>query len=386
MNSGALEQMLRSLAPLHEAPNDTAAWETALRGLTLAVPCEQGALVERLGVASNSGFGLTVGTDPAFLREYAQEFHSVDPFAQEDMTRQMIRHGRALHAQELLPGGELGATEFYDRFLRRYGELLHGLGGAFATDEGSHAQVWLLRGGSFNDNERRFLDIFLFHARAALRLRHTLARVECERDTALALMDACCDAMWVVDESGRLLIANDLAEHVLRDGRVLSLRGRHLRATGPLEQDWMQSLLCEVMVATEMSGRPVSRCLALPGHAGPPQLYAVFAPLTMPPAEPRIAVILRDLRQPPPRFDATQLRLLFAFTQTEARVANLLLTGRSTEDIAADWNVRSDTVRAHVKRMLAKTGTRNQGDLQKLLLRLVPNLQSMCRDGDALED
>lgn len=386
MSPTALDRMLGSLAPLHEAPDDPAAWEAALHGLTRAVPCEQGALVERLGAASNSGFGLTVGTDPAFLREYAQEFHHCDPFAREDASRHLIRHGRAMLAHEVLLGRELGETEFYSRFLRRYGDLLHGLGGAFATADGSHAQVWLLRGGSFDEDERRCLDVFIAHARAALRLRRTLARIERERDTALALMDACCDAMCVVDESGRLLIANDHAEHTLRDGSLLSLRGQHLHAARTLEQDWVEPLLRELQATSDATGQPATRCLALPGQSGAPQLYAVFASLTQPPAAPRFAVILRDLRQAPPRFDATQLRLLFGFTQTEARVANLLLTGRSSEDIAIDWNVRSDTVRAHVKRMLAKTGTRNQGDLQKLLLRLVPNLQSLCRDGDALEE
>jgi DNA-binding CsgD family transcriptional regulator len=349
------------------------------------VPCEQGALVERLGVASNSGFGLTVGTDPAFLREYAQEFRRCDPFAREDASRHLLRHGRAMAAHEVLLGRELGQTEFYKRFLRRYGDLLHGLGGAFGTADGSHAQVWLLRGGRFDEDERRCLDVFIAHARAALRLRRTLARIERERDTALALMDACCDAIWVVDENGRLLIVNALAEHTLRDGRLFSLRGRQLRAARALEPDWVEPLLRNVLDSSAHAGRPVPRCVALPGQLGMPHHYALFAPLTQPPAATRVAVILRDLHQDPPRFDATQLRLLFALTQTEARVANLLLTGRSSEDIALDWDVRSDTARAHVKRMLAKTGTRNQGDLQKLLLRLVPNLQSLCRDADALE-
>ena len=265
MSPTALDRMLGSLAPLHEAPDDPAAWEAALHGLTRAVPCEQGALVERLGAASNSGFGLTVGTDPAFLREYAQEFHHCDPFAREDASRHLIRHGRAMLAHEVLLGRELGETEFYSRFLRRYGDLLHGLGGAFATADGSHAQVWLLRGGSFDEDERRCLDVFIAHARAALRLRRTLARIERERDTALALMDACCDAMCVVDESGRLLIANDHAEHTLRDGSLLSLRGQHLHAARTLEQDWVEPLLRELQATSDATGQPATRCLALPG-------------------------------------------------------------------------------------------------------------------------
>lgn len=388
MSAPAIDLLLRSLVPLHEAPDDAQAWETALQGLARAVPCDQGALVERLGMAANSGFGLTIGTDPAFVREYAQEFHRCDPFAQEDATRHLLRHGRAMSAREVLADRDLGDTEFYSRFLSRYGQLAHGLGGAFAADDGSHAQVWLLRapGRDFDDGERRCLDLFIAHARAALRLRRRFARVEQERNTALHLLDNYCDPIYLLDEHGRVLLANDAAERTLRDGDLLALRGDQLRGARTPEPDWLALACREVASATRRSGHAETRCVALPPVPGQPRVYAllsVLAPVTV--GTLRLALILRDFRQPQPRFDATQLHLLFGFTRTEARVANALLAGRSSEDIAQAWDVRSDTVRAHVKRMLAKTGTRNQGDLQKLLLRLLPNLQSLCRGDEALE-
>lgn len=387
MTGPAIDQLIDSLAPLHEAPDDALAWESAMQGLARAVPCEQGALVERLGMAANSGFGLTIGTDPDFMREYAQEFHHCDPFAHEDTTRALIRHGRAMPSHEVLRGHDPRATEFYERFLRRHGAALHGLGGAFATGEGSHAHVWLLRERrlDFDEAERRCLDLFMRHARTAMRLRHRVARMERERDAALALLDAACDPMCVVDEHARILLANQPAERLLRDGDVLGQRGETLRAARGLDVDWVLPAVRETLDASRRRQSREVLCIAVPGQAQVAQVYAIVAPLSTPPDDVRVAVILRDLRRLSPRFDASQLQRLFGFTRTEARVANALLAGRSSEDVAVAWEVRSDTVRAHVKRMLAKTGTRNQGELQKLLLRLLPNLQALCREDGALD-
>lgn len=385
--SNGVDRLLRSLAPLHEAPDDASAWQAALQGLARAVPCDQGALVERLGGAANAGLGLTIGTDPEFVREYAQEFHRCDPFAGDDAIRAQIRSGHSMLSHEVLAGRALTDTEYYGRFLRRYGQLLHGLGGAFSVTGGGHAHVWLLRGHGheFDADERRCLDMFLTHARAALRLRRRLARVERERDSAVALLDAGCDPMCVLDDHGRLLLANRAAETLLREGDVLSLRGETVRAARALEPDWIGPALRDAVEASRRCDGPRVSCIAVPGQTDTPCVYAVLAPLSVQPGHGRVALIVRDLRRRAPRFDAGQLQRLFGFTRTEARVANALLGGRASEDIAAAWDVRSDTVRAHVKRMLAKTGTRNQGDLQKFLLRLLPNLQALCREDDALD-
>ena len=122
----------------------------------------------------------------------------------------------------------------------------------------------------------------------------------------------------------------------------------------------------------------------MPGRPGQGNLNAIVT--TLAPAHgrqagatPQVALILRDLRQALPHFAAEQLRELFGFTAAEARVANALLAGGSVEEIASSTSVRRDTVRAHVKRMLAKTGTRRQSDLQKLLVKALPNLRTLQR-------
>ena len=66
-----------------------------------------------------------------------------------------------------------------------------------------------------------------------------------------------------------------------------------------------------------------------------------------------------------------RLRDLFGLTRTEGLVAAALGQGHSIEDIASGMNVSLATVRTHLKRLLAKTGTHRQAEAVALLARSV---------------
>lgn len=384
------EALLRAVAPLHEAPQDTAAWTAALSSLAHAIPCEQGSLFERLGRVSNApAFGLAVGTDAEFLGEYQREYHRIDPFATDEVVSRLHHLGRAALSSEVLQDMDLQHSAFYTDFLARYGDLFHGVGGSFPVADNAWAHVWLLRqrGHAFDEDERRGMDVFFAHARAALRQRRWLAQIERERDAALGWMDAWSDATFVLDASGALVVANLVAERMLHTGECVALRAGKLRAARATDVDWVTTALRAVLSESRERGTEATRCLNVPGRPGGGSLNAVLTALPpthgrQPGAAPQVAMIVRDLRQPLPHFGSEQLRELFGFTAAEARVANALLQGHSVEEIASSTGVRRDTVRAHVKRMLAKTGTRRQSDLQKLLVKALPNLRTLYATRD----
>lgn len=61
------------------------------------------------------------------------------------------------------------------------------------------------------------------------------------------------------------------------------------------------------------------------------------------------------------------LETLFALTPAEARVASGLLDGQSVEDLASAARLSRETIRAQLKAVMHKTGTRRQADLVNLL-------------------
>jgi DNA-binding CsgD family transcriptional regulator len=64
------------------------------------------------------------------------------------------------------------------------------------------------------------------------------------------------------------------------------------------------------------------------------------------------------------------MKQLYGLTPTEARLADLLLEGLEVRDIANRLTMTLETARFHLKRVLAKTGTRRQTELMRLMLSL----------------
>lgn len=67
--------------------------------------------------------------------------------------------------------------------------------------------------------------------------------------------------------------------------------------------------------------------------------------------------------------DLNHLTERFGLTSTEARVAAGLACGMSTAELALRFGVQPNTIRTHLKRALAKSGSRRQSELVVLLWR-----------------
>jgi len=68
-----------------------------------------------------------------------------------------------------------------------------------------------------------------------------------------------------------------------------------------------------------------------------------------------------------PLSKAESLRTLYGLTATEARVADLLGAGLEVKEVGGRVGMTFETTRFHVKRILAKTGTKRQAELMRLM-------------------
>jgi DNA-binding CsgD family transcriptional regulator len=86
---------------------------------------------------------------------------------------------------------------------------------------------------------------------------------------------------------------------------------------------------------------------------------------------PTMSILVVDAESRPEP-DVPILCELFSLTAAEARVAGNLALGLSIKEIAASLGISVETVRTHIKRTFAKTGTERQGELISLILRSTP--------------
>ena len=67
----------------------------------------------------------------------------------------------------------------------------------------------------------------------------------------------------------------------------------------------------------------------------------------------------------------------FGLTQSEMKLAERLLAGRSLKQCAAELSIAYETARTTLKAIFQKTGTRRQAELVLLMLRLPPQKEEI---------
>ena len=84
----------------------------------------------------------------------------------------------------------------------------------------------------------------------------------------------------------------------------------------------------------------------------------------------RAAVVMTDLeRRPNPPEEV--LRTTFGLTTMQAKIARLVAAGQSVETIGDQLGIAQETVRSHLKLVLAKTDTRRQAELAAMLSSII---------------
>jgi DNA-binding CsgD family transcriptional regulator len=187
---------------------------------------------------------------------------------------------------------------------------------------------------------------------------------------ALEMLDI---GVAVTDSSRRVLFANQTAEQILlsRDGLEVSEQGM----LQPISK-WSNPALGRVMQQAAQACQPPTPetrdvILAIRRPSGKRPFTLLVRPLKMKssspdPTAPSVLVFVWDPELPEHDTEAG-LRELFGFTSCEARLAGLLMKGKSVDDCCNHLEIRPSTVRMHLANLFAKTGVQRQGQLVSLL-------------------
>ncbi|CAN5314207.1 helix-turn-helix transcriptional regulator [soil metagenome] len=284
---------------------------------------------------------------------------------------------RIITDEQLVTREEQENSAFYQEWLPHLG-IHHMLGAVFPAADGAIGVLGIHRSraeGPYGESDRRDAGVLLPHLQRALQMGQRLAGAaltRCEASQALDRLDA---GVLVVDRSGRIIHASAVAEAMLRGQTALGVSGGRLFLRDPALHDRLLGLVRGAIETARGQIAPAASALAVPRELRLPLTLAV-TPLR-PSAvgfgdqRPRAMIFLRDPEAP---MAIHRLRDLFGFTRAEAAIAGDLGRGRALEDIAARRGIGLATVRSHLKRILAKTGTNRQAEVAALLARSVATL------------
>jgi DNA-binding CsgD family transcriptional regulator len=338
-------------------------WPGVLRDLGQIIDAPQGAIY----ILNRAGTHWTVSPD---AREHAQKAVNEGWLGRGQFAARLFgaRHAGFLVEYDVFTPDELEVEPIYRDFMRPVG-LGWGAGTVFPMPTGEKIFLALNRLYERGPVERAFvqkLDELRPHlARSALmsaRLQLERARIASETLAALGL------PALVLNEQGKVLAANSLiealtgcvqwrsqdrvslkdraADQLLRDAIVtIDVEGSSVRSF-PVRDTGAEAMMVAHVIPIRLSARDIFvRCAAA----------LVLTPVTLPQAPP-----------------VELVQSLFDFTPAEARVARSLASGETVEAIASAQGVSQNTIRAHVRGVLEKTGCNRQVDIVALLTAISP--------------
>lgn len=166
----------------------------------------------------------------------------------------------------------------------------------------------------------------------------------------------------LVDGDAQPVVLNAAARGLVARSDGLSLQGGRLRAYR--HDDTRRFLGLIAQAARNAAEAPASLSVERPSGRRP--LAVVVRPIHQE-GHAGAALLVGD-PEANPMPCAEPLGTLYGLTPAEARLAVALAAGHTVQETAVTLGITENTARTHLKRVLAKTETRRQGELVRLLV------------------
>jgi DNA-binding CsgD family transcriptional regulator len=230
----------------------------------------------------------------------------------------------------------------------------------------------------FTTSEIRLLEQYVGHLVRAFRIGHHLAVQQMEAMAGRGLLMASRRPIALLENDGRLAMANAAAESLFSREGPLYVEGETLRCRRARDQVAMTRALKDLDIDDKAAQVERPRRLALKLGADHPDserllcsFWCMRPELTMGVFGSRpVALLTIATRTATASVDPVFLASMFDLTPAECRLSMRLVEGKSLHEIAHMHRVALDTLKAQLKSVFVKTGTHRQAEFAALLLRV----------------
>lgn len=295
---------------------------------------------------------------------YASHYGYIDP-RRAHLDRAPV--GGTYRCSEICDSAFVGRSEFYQDYYIPHG-LRYVLGSCLLRDRDQSVYISFnhkMGRDDFSDEEKKYFDRFIGHARRAIRGVIAASPVSDALKAGEDYLHRYRHGVLGLTRDGKVSFANRLADDMLL-GLPSQFSNAHLVDGSQLQQ---------VFQAVRLGGRPESCAIRHPGGT----IYVTALPFRAEAkadgqADIRVGTHTKVLvlcgGQQQRSHTVRQLMQWFGFTAAEARLARELAAGSSVEAFAQTYSVSVATVRTQLRGALQKSGSARQQDLIRLLLTL----------------
>jgi len=364
------EQLSALIGDIYDAALDRSLWVDVLAKCAQFVGGPAAALFSRDAADQSRSVAYYSGIDPPFKQLIVEKYIKVDALT---MGQVFAKIGEPVAITDIVPKDELHQARAYREWVRPQG-LVDVLNVALDKSATSAALLCVFRherDGRVDDEMRRRMRLIIPHIRRAVLIGRVIVLQTAEAATFADTLDGISAGMLLVDARGRIVHANASGHALLAEGSVLSVSGRKLTANDISAEQALHDVFLAAGngdaavgikgIAVPLISREGERYVAhvLPLTSGTRRRagtsYAAVAALFVHKAA-------LETPSPPEAIAKT-----FKLTPSELRVLLAIVEVGGVAETAEALGIGEGTVKTHLHRLFAKTGTGRQAELVKLV-------------------
>jgi DNA-binding CsgD family transcriptional regulator len=356
------------IGDIYDAIRDQSQWSAVLGKAAQFVGAQAGALVWRHPVSRAGGFIRTFGIEPRYIDLYAEHYAKLDPAAAPML---LCKVGEVAGMSDLVPHDDLLRTRFYQEWMQPQG-FVDAVQASLDKSPASSMHLCFMRNGEsgpVDNTTRNHLRLIVPHMQRAVLVGKRVDHITAQAATFGDALDRIGAGLFFVDAGGHIVHANAGGQAMLAEGALVRTTGGKLTPCDAKAEQGLYEILRLAestdgairRKAVPLAGRDgkhhVAHVLPLPAGArrrtgaGYTAVAAVFVQKT--------AFDMRSLQEVIARF--------YKLTPTELRVLFAIIQVGGVPAVAAAMGISGSTVKTHLSRLFAKTGTDRQADLVKLV-------------------
>lgn len=355
------------IGPIYDAAMDPACWQPVLD--EIATICGgKVALALHDQKSGHPAFLATANWEEDWAASYLGYYSPINPWT---ANLHRIPVGGIAHDGAMVPRSILQKSEFHADWLKP--QRLQGatVASVFNDDKRYFNLSVMHETDEFKGDCAGLFRALMPHLQRPAQMARQLSTLRLERDAALEGLNRADTWSLVLRQDGQVAFAGTGALALLTQADGIAVRRDRIQASSR-DADLFMHLVSQACLTAASRGTRSGGAVALKRSAGRP-LSVLVCPF-FGPAGPAALVFLRDSETVRPTAPEA-LRSLFGLTPAEAELAARLADGESIEAIAQARDTSLNTVRAQLKSLMSKTGTRRQSELIVLMTRSVARMQ-----------
>lgn len=356
---------------IYGAVLDKSRWLDVLRQTTQFVGAQAGVLLWRSEVSGAADpVYCSFGIEPRYAESYVERYAELDPVMVAMLSRET---GDVASATELIPRSAFVESRFYKDWAQPQG-WAESVQANLDKSPTSFVYLSLWRNGTSGSVDRPMMDrlrLLASHLRRAVLVRKFVDRHAAEAATLGDTLDGIGSGLLFVNADAHILEANANGRAMLEQGTLVRAHGGRLVPTDRDAEQGLTEIICRFASGNAASSvRPAS--LLLSARAGEPFVAHVL---------PLIEGMRRRTRSvytavaavfiQKASFNLPSSREIIAksykLTPAELRVLFAIVQVGGVPKVSEAMGISVATVKTHLRRLFAKTGTDRQADLVKLV-------------------